>query len=236
MHPALQNLAAVIFDVGGTLVHPDWQRLGKIVAAETGVLFTPEQMHEAFYAMLQAANAELVADANSKRRSGAYWTLLETFRLLGIDEGACISIRQHLNKAHQERHLWCQADLEASSVLFRLKSEGLRLAVISNTEDGRVNESLALADLASHFEFLIDSYHVGHTKPDAAIFHLALDRLGLDPREAAYVGDSYGCDVIGAQRAGLRPVFLDRFGAYDEVDFVRIRSLSELVLNDADAQ
>jgi FMN phosphatase YigB (HAD superfamily) len=66
MHPALQNLAAVIFDVGGTLVHPDWQRLGKIVAAETGVLFTPEQMHEAFYAMLQTANAELVAEVNSK--------------------------------------------------------------------------------------------------------------------------------------------------------------------------
>ncbi|HZJ44811.1 MAG TPA: HAD-IA family hydrolase [Pyrinomonadaceae bacterium] len=236
MHPALQDLAAVIFDVGGTLVHPDWQRLGKIVEAETGLLFTPKQMHEAFYAMLQTANAELVAEVNSKRRSGAYWTLLETFRLLGIDEGACISIRRHLNRSHQERHLWCQADSEAASVLFRLKSEGLRLAVISNTEDGRVNESLALADLASHFEFLIDSYLVGLSKPDAAIFQLALDRLGLDPREAAYVGDSYGYDVIGAQRAGLRPIFLDRAGAYDAVEFARIRSLRELILYDAVAQ
>src|SRR5262245_42879967 len=177
MHPALRNLAAVIFDVGGTLVHPDWPRLRKIVEAETGVLFTPEQLHEAFYAMLQMANAELVAGTNSERRSGAYWTFLETLRLLGIDEGACISIRQHLNQAHQERHLWCQPDAEASSVLARLKSEGRRVAAISNTDDGRANESLALADLASQCEFLIDSHNVGCSKPDPAIFQLALDRL-----------------------------------------------------------
>jgi putative hydrolase of the HAD superfamily len=230
MHPALRNLAAVIFDAGGTLVHPDWPRLRKIVEAETGLRFTPEQMHEAFYAMLQTANAELVAGTNSERRSGAYWTFVETLRLLGMDDGACVSIRQHLNKAHQERHLWCQPDPEAANVLACLKSEGLRVAVISNTEDGRANESLGLADLASHFEFLIDSHNVGCSKPDPAIFKLALDRLGLAPRQAAYVGDSYGYDVIGAQRAGLHPILLDRSDAHDEVGFVRIRSLRELIM------
>jgi len=69
MHPALRNLAAVLFDVGGTLVHPDWRRLRNIIEAETGVVFMPEQMHEAFYAMLQTANAQLVAGTNSERRS-----------------------------------------------------------------------------------------------------------------------------------------------------------------------
>src|SRR5215813_2636129 len=222
MHPALRNLAAVIFDAGGTLVHPDWQRLRKIAEAQTGVLFTPEQLDEAFYAMLQTANAELVAGTNSERRSGAYWTFLETLRLLGVDEGAFSSIRHHLNQAHQERHLWCQPDSEASSVLARLQLEGLRVAVISNTDDGRAHESLALADLASHFEFLIDSHNVGCSKPDPAIFKLALNRLGLAPQQAAYVGDSYGYDVIGAQRAGLLPILLDRSGAHDEVGVVRV--------------
>lgn len=236
MHAALQNLAAVLFDVGGTLVHPDWGRVREIVAAETGRLFTPEQMDEAFAAMLQTANAELVAGTNSERRSGALWTFFETLRLLGIDEEACISIRRHLLKAHQQRHLWCQPDAEAASVLVRLKSAGLRVAVISNTDDGRVNESLALADLASHFEFLIDSHHVGCSKPDRAIFQLALERLGLAPRQAAYVGDSYGYDVVGAQRAGLLPILLDRSGTHEEVDFIRIKSLSELVIQDGDAQ
>jgi len=229
MHQALQNITAIIFDVGGTLVHPDWLRLIKIVEAETGMLFTPAQMHEAFYAMMQAADADLIAGRKSEHRSGAHWTFLGTLRSLGVDEEACAKLRERLTETHQERHLWCQADAEAASVLLRLKSAGLRIAVISNTEDGRVNESLGLADLTSHFEFLIDSHIVGYSKPDTAIFRLAVDRLGIGPHEAAYVGDSYGYDVVGAQRAGLIPILLDRSGGYEGVEVTRIRSLSELI-------
>lgn len=219
----------MIFDVGGTLVHPDWQRLAKTVEAETGTLFTPEQMHAAFYAMLQAADADLIAGTTSTDRSGAHWTFLNTFRSLGIADAACAGIRDRLTASHQERHLWCEPDADASRVLLELKRAGLRLAAISNTEDGRVNESLALAELVSHFEFVIDSHHAGCSKPDPAIFRLAIDRLGLAPSDAAYVGDSYGYDVIGAQRAGLIPILIDRLGAYEGIDVARIRSLSELV-------
>src|SRR5262245_16881761 len=216
LHPALRNVAAVIFDVGGTLVHPDWLRIGELVEAETGIPFTREQMHAAFYAMLQVMDAELVVGANSRLKRETHWTFLNTFRSLGIDEESCINIRERLNAAHQERHLWCEPDSEASSVLLLLKKAGLRIAAISNTEDGRVHESLALADLAVHFELLIDSHVVGCSKPDQAIFHLALNRLGIEPNQAAYVGDSFGYDVIGAQRAGLCPILLDRSGNYEE--------------------
>lgn len=229
MHQALQNITAVIFDVGGTLVHPDWLRLTKIVEAETGTLFTPAQMHEAFYAMMQAADADLIAGRESKHRSGPHWTFLGTLRSLGVSEEACVKLSEQLTETHQERHLWCEADAEAASVLRQLKNWGLRVAVISNTEDGRVNESLALADLVSHFEFLIDSHLVGYSKPDTAIFRLAVDRLGIEPHQAVYVGDSYGYDVIGAQRSGLVPILLDRSGGYEGIGVTRIRSLGELI-------
>jgi len=229
LHPALRNVAAVIFDVGGTLVHPDWRRLGEIVTAETERRFTPVEMYEAFYAMLQAADADLIAGTRSADRSGAHWTFLNTFRSLGVDDSASARIRERLSVTHEERHLWCEADPDAGRVLLLLQEAGLRIAAISNTEDGRVKESLALAELGSYFEFLIDSHLVGCSKPDKAIFQLAVDQLGLAPADAAYVGDSYGYDVIGAQRAGLIPILLDRLGAYKEVDVTRIRSLAELV-------
>lgn len=139
-------------------------------------------------------------------------------------------IRDRLVLAHEQRHLWCEPDSEAANVLLALKTAGLRIAVVSNTEDGRVKESLALADLASHFEVVIDSHIVGRSKPDKEIFQFALDELRLEPHEAAYVGDSYGYDVIGARRAGLYPILLDRMCAYkSEPELTRIRSLTELI-------
>ena len=230
LHPAIRNQGAVIFDVGGTLVHPDWPRLGQLVQTETGILFTAAEMYKAFYAMLQSINAELKAGINSRREREAHWVFVETFRALGIDEAKCLRIRAHLAAAHQERHLWCEPDSEAATVLFHLKRAGLRVGVISNTEDGRVKESLALADLASHFEFVIDSHLVGCSKPDATIFQFALDQLGLEPLAVTYVGDSYGYDVIGARSAGLCPILVDRMNAYEsEIGLTRIRSLSELI-------
>ncbi len=229
IHPALQNVSAVVFDVGGTLVHPDWARLGDLVEAETGIVFTPTQMNEAFYAMLQLIDSDLAAQANLKRTLEPHWTFLETFRSLGIDETTFRNIRTRINVAHEECHIWCKPDPDAATVLVDLKSAGLRIAAISNTEDGRVNESLALAGLDAELEFLIDSHHVGYRKPDAAIFRLALDRLGMEPCDAAYVGDSFGHDVIGAQRAGLHPILLDRSEAYAETEFTRIGSLRDLV-------
>ena len=230
LHPAIKNQQAVLFDVGGTLVHPDWPRLGQLVQIETGILFTAAEMYKAFYAMLQDISSELKAGINSRQEREAHWVFVETFRALGIDEAKCLSIRAHLAAAHQERHLWCEPDSEAATVLLHLKRAGLRVGVISNTEDGRVKESLTLANLASHFEFVIDSHLVGCSKPDAAIFEFALDQLRLKPQAVTYVGDSYGYDVIGARSAGLDPILLDRMNTYEsEIGLTRIRSLSELL-------
>ena len=229
LHPAIRNQKAVLFDVGGTLVHPDWNRLGQLVEVETGMHFTSAQMHEAFCVMLQAINAELRAGINSRSKREPHWVFVETFRVLGIAQAKCKRIRTRLTATHQDRHLWCEPDSEAATVLLQLKDAGLRVGVISNTEDGRVNESLALANLISHFEFVIDSHVVGRSKPDKAIFEFALNQLGLKPPEVAYVGDSYGYDVIGARNAGLYPILLDRMNAYEsESGLTRIRSLSEL--------
>lgn len=230
LHPAIQNVAAVIFDVGGTLVHPDWRRVGEFVEAETGRTFTPVEMYEAFYAMLQAATSETYHGVTSKFPAEAHWTFVNTLRKLGIDDADCRKIREHLVTTHRERHLWCDPDPEAAGVLSQLKNAGKRIAVISNTEDGRVSDSLSLAELDGHFEFVIDSHLVGCSKPEPTIFQIALDRLRLDASQAAYVGDSYAYDVVGAQRAGIHPIFLDRSDSYEGAPVTRIRSLRELIL------
>jgi putative hydrolase of the HAD superfamily len=85
-----------------------------------------------------------------------------------------------------------------------------------------------LLDIAAHFDLLIDSHLVGLRKPDAAIFHYALEKLDVAPHEAVYIGDSYGHDVLGAQNAGLRAILLDPLDLYLESDCPRVHALSEL--------
>jgi putative hydrolase of the HAD superfamily len=110
-----------------------------------------------------------------------------------------------------------------------LKRAGLLVAVISNTEDGRLGDSLAAAGLAESFDLLVDSHLVGFRKPDPAIFRLALERLGVEAGEAAFVGDSYAHDALAARAAGMRAVLLDPLDLHPEAVCPRIRSLADLL-------
>jgi FMN hydrolase / 5-amino-6-(5-phospho-D-ribitylamino)uracil phosphatase len=66
--------------------------------------------------------------------------------------------------------------------------------------------------IAHHFQVSLAAHRFGCAKPDAAIFHAACAALKIAPEEAVYVGDDLLLDVEGAQKAGLRGVWLNRTG------------------------
>ena len=231
LHPALNGVRACIFDAGGTLVHPDWPRLSRIAEKVSGRAFEAGEMGRAFGEMLRAVGTEMqregfVPTDDMKR---PHWTFRRMYGELGLDEITCERVVEHLDGAHLERHLWCGVDSEVARVLDELKRKGLLLAVISNTEDGRLTDSLDAADIKDRFDLLIDSHLVGHRKPDAAIFRLALEGLDLEADEAAYVGDSYVHDALAARAIGVRGILLDPLDLHPESLCPRIRSLSELI-------
>jgi putative hydrolase of the HAD superfamily len=228
LHPSLRGARACVFDAGGTLVHPDWPRLAALAEQVAGRAFGAEEMRRAFGEMLKRAGAGKPGVTTAEEQS-RHWTFRRMYGVLGLDEAACASLVESIDAAHAERHIWCGVDPEAPRVIDGLKREGLRLAVISNTEDGRLQDSLAAAGLAGRFDLLVDSHLVGCRKPDPAIFRLALRRLGVEAGEAAFVGDSYESDALAARSAGMRAVLLDPLGLYPESVCPRIGSLAELL-------
>jgi FMN hydrolase / 5-amino-6-(5-phospho-D-ribitylamino)uracil phosphatase len=66
--------------------------------------------------------------------------------------------------------------------------------------------------IAHHFQVSLAAHRFGCAKPAAAIFHAACTALEIAPAEAAYVGDDPILDVEGAQKAGLRGLWLNRTG------------------------
>jgi len=112
--------------------------------------------------------------------------------------------------------------------LCRLQERGLKTAVVSNG-DGRIRERLVSLGIAEHVAFVLDSYEEGVEKPHPEIFRRALVRLGVVPERAAYIGDIYSIDAVGARAAGLRPILMDPTGGYGEIDCQTIAELAELV-------
>ena len=69
---------------------------------------------------------------------------------------------------------------------------------------------LAASRIARYFEVVVTSQGCGFAKPDPRILRIALDGLGLRPREAVYVGDDPAVDGAAARAAGVPFIWMDR--------------------------
>ena len=106
---------------------------------------------------------------------------------------------------HRDMYL----DPETVPVLSKLK-EGYVVGLITNWEHTpRIYELVDELGMHDLFDSIIVSDDVACSKPDPRIFHIALERHGLKPSEAIYVGDM-DVDVQGALAAGLKPVLIQR--------------------------
>lgn len=105
------------------------------------------------------------------------------------------------------------------------RDQGIKTGVITNNvaEFGAMWRGLIPVDTL--FDDVVDSSDVGVRKPNAAIFHLACDRLGVAPSVAAFIDDFQG-NVDGAISAGLAAVCC---GYTDESTRVALGELQVLV-------
>jgi putative hydrolase of the HAD superfamily len=88
----------------------------------------------------------------------------------------------------------------------------VRFGVITNAELPFQRSKMDVTGLSSRIATTIASGDVGFAKPHPRIFEYACERFGVEPRDAAYVGDRLETDAIGAASAGLTGVWLDRKG------------------------
>lgn len=116
---------------------------------------------------------------------------------------------------------------DAAPALRDLRERRLRLAVASNW-DVSLPDALARTGLAEAFDAIVSSAEVGAAKPDPRLLETALARVGCEPHEALYIGDSPTTDVPAARAAGIRPVLVTRGGGSSGGDVPTIERLTEL--------
>jgi len=88
--------------------------------------------------------------------------------------------------------------------LLRLRKR-YRLYALSNG-----NADLERCGLADHFDGHVTARSAGAAKPDARIFARLLEEAGVAASQVLHVGDDPLADVLGAERAGMGSVWLNR--------------------------
>ncbi len=93
------------------------------------------------------------------------------------------------------------------------------------------NADLERIGLGAHFTARVSARETGVAKPDARIFARVAEKLGVEARHIAHVGDDPEMDVLGARDAGFVAVWLNRHDApwpHARAPHITIRSLAEL--------
>ncbi|MBI2204872.1 MAG: HAD family hydrolase [Candidatus Rokubacteria bacterium] len=216
---------AILFDLFDTLVLFERERLPRLVVNGREVRSTAGQLHEVLRRHANTVPLDQCYDA-------LLWSWQEAERLRAVDHrevpaaerfgfwltrldvdpaGCPAGFVESLLDTHR-RELAKAAEFPAhhGPLLERL-AQRFRLAVVSNfdytpTALG-ILEAGGVVDL---FATIVVSDEVGWRKPRREIFDVALERLGVAPADAVFVGDRADIDVLGAQRVGMRVAWINR--------------------------
>lgn len=212
----------IVFDVGSTLIHPNFGTLADWLAGRTGIAVAQDQVERAFR---QALAGDPFAVGDEDRKGEAFFTLCD----------CSVSQRGHWHSWWQDiaqaggagSWLYCLVDPDAAPMLERLKSRDCRLIAASNN-NGSLRAELEGHGLASYFEATFDSTDLGFAKPQTQFYAHILYAAGA--RTSVHVGDDLINDYIGPLAAGF-----DRAILYDPANIylglpsgAKIGRLSEL--------
>jgi putative hydrolase of the HAD superfamily len=210
------GLEAVVFDLGGTLLDwPDWvsdspRRWG----LSHGYLVDrlPDRQwpsHDDYVRAMGEAEGE-----HWRRVDEEWWSgppsglLVDGFRRLGIHihERELVTALDGYARAVDG---WAVVFPDSRSTLEALRSQGLRLGLLSNTWWAAEwhNADLAAHGLADLLDEVVYTSDLSHSKPHPAVFHEVARRLGVAEAVCVMVGDRLVDDVAGAQSAGMRGIW-----------------------------
>jgi len=200
----------VLFDLGGTLDGPGRPWVDRFVTSyrEAGVAVAAARLREACHAGTRAAYAEPSIAGYDLRATVAVHVRAQLAHLgLADPDGARRIVDLFVAGT--------RAALDESRAVLERLARRYALGVVSNYY-GNADRVLTDAGMGDLLTVVVDSSVCGLSKPDPAIFALAVARLGVQAQRALFVGDSLAQDIVPARTAGLRTALVIGPGAPPE--------------------
>lgn len=226
-----KGLEAVLFDAGGVLwdLRPSPEEVFARALARRGTDVPLPLVREAMNKadrLLDQEFSELTVDDEPRFWARYDGTVLEELGVEADRDAFARAMSADFRDLFAKVENWVPFP-DAVPTLERIRGTGLRTGLVSNASE-LARRVLGNLDMERLFDAVVISDEVGVRKPDPRIFMIALDRVGVSPPRAVFLGDRPATDLAGAARAGIRGVLVDRRGTFPGSGFTRIASLEGL--------
>ena len=119
----------------------------------------------------------------------------EKLKMLSLEKGLPNGLHSFINELKQqftieEVILKCRPVFHHQYALARLKSEGYKLVVCSNSIKDTITIMLTKAGIIDYFDFYLSNQDVKKGKPDPEMYNTAIGKLGLKKDECLVVEDN----------------------------------------------
>jgi putative hydrolase of the HAD superfamily len=205
----MSEIEAVISDFGGVLTTP---LLSSFMAVQDEIGITPEDLGKAMRAITEE-------DGENPLFAMERGEMAEVDFLERLNDGL-EPLLGHRPELHRFREVYFEAlhpNQPMIELMGDLKAEGKRMAMLTNNVREWEPVWRPMLPVDQIFETVVDSGFVGCRKPEARIYEMTLERLGL-PAEACLFVDDLLPNIEGARRAGMVAVhFRDNLQAIAEI-------------------
>ena len=227
-------IKAVFFDLYHTLIcydPPQEESLARVLN-DFGIEVAPEVLRRPIVVADEFIYQEHSRLSISKRSDEEKKSLFAQYQAMVLKEAGIEPtgelIGNILSKMQQIKFSRVLFD-DVLPVLTELKGKGLILGLISNV-DSDITPLLDKLGLSQLLQVVVTSQDTGYMKPQPEIFKEAAKQAGVQVSEAMYIGDQYQIDVLGAKKAGMQGVLLDRNSYFNKVTKeLKIQNLYQIV-------
>jgi 2-haloalkanoic acid dehalogenase type II len=213
----MKRIKAVLFDLGNTLIYFDGQwpevieqsldNLAKTLQVN-GIDLDRENFINQFRARMEQYYIERETDYTEYTTAYFLKRMLVEWGYENVGDGV---IRQALAAMYAASQAHWKVEKDTVPTLEKLRDRGCHLGLISNAaDDNDVQTLVDNAGIRSFFEIILTSAALGIRKPSPSIFQSALNHWGVQPSQAAMVGDTLSADILGAQKVGILSIWITR--------------------------
>ncbi len=122
---------------------------------------------------------------------------------------------------------------DALFALKKLKKDGYKLALLTNTENIAFEKVDSIINVSKYFDYLGLSYEIKALKPDKKMYKSVTNYFKVKENECLMIGDSLRSDITGAVNVGMHAAWINR--PKKSYDFAKITPEFELnTLKDID--